>query len=428
MLGRVIPSSPNQFGGKEEVAFSFEQGLGHEPDTVTLPVRHRPRVCLVIRRVLAFLPLLGTSILLAWNLVTVPIEFEASSEFFAGLVAFLSALTFSLVGTYLALRLPHNLVGWVMAAYGFLFTFGVSTEGAATAGVLSPGWAQWVAWVDSWLWALTGGFVTVLLPLLFPDGKLPSRRWSWVPPTMAMAFILLFVANAFNPISTGPISNPLGQPGWEKSLDAVGLVGVILFIACIVAGAAAVITRFRRSRGIVRRQMTVFTFSAIALVVGTGVTFTTYELGMVTLANLVLATVSLSVPLAIGMAVLRYRLYEFGRIFKRTVTYSIVAAVLLGVYALAVVGLQALLGSEDSLSVAGSTLAAAALFNPVRRQVQAFVESHFDRARYDASLVVDEFSTRMLQEVDLDRLNADLVGVVDRTLRPAGLSLWLKAS
>jgi hypothetical protein len=174
--------------------------------------------------------------------------------------------------------------------------------------------------------------------------------------------------------------------------------------------------------------MTVFTFSAIALVVGTGVTFTTYELGMVTLANLVLATVSLSVPLAIGMAVLRYRLYEFGRIFKRTVTYSIVAAVLLGVYALAVVGLQALLGSEDSLSVAGSTLAAAALFNPVRRQVQAFVESHFDRARYNASLVVDEFSTRMLQEVDLDRLNADLVGVVDRTLRPAGLSLWLKAS
>jgi hypothetical protein len=155
--------------------------------------------------------------------------------------------------------------------------------------------------------------------------------------------------------------------------------------------------------------------------------YSAYELGLVTVAQLVLASVSLFVPLAIGMAVLRYRLYDFGRIFKRTVTYSIVAAVLVGAYALAVVSFQALLGSEDSLSVAGSTLAAAALFNPVRRRVHTFVESHFDRARYNASVVVDEFSTRMLQEVDLDQLNADLAGVVDRTLRPVGLSLWLRA-
>jgi hypothetical protein len=366
-------------------------------------------------------------VLLTWNLVTVPIEFEASSEFFAGLVAFLSALTFSLVGTYLALRLPHNLVGWVMAAYGFFFTFGVSTEGAVTAGVLSRGSAQWAAWVDSWLWALTGGFVTVLLPLLFPDGKLPSRRWSWVPRTMTVAFILLFVANAFHPTSTNPISNPLGQAGWKESLDGVGLVGIILFVLCIVAGAAAVVTRLRRSQGVARRQMLVFTYSAIALAVGTGVTFTTYELGLVTLANLILAAVSLSVPLAIGMAVLRYRLYDFGRLFKRTATYSIVAAILVGVYALAVVAFQALLSAEDSLTVAASTLAAAALFNPVRNRVQAFVERHFDRTRYNASIVVGEFSNRMLQEVDLDQLNADLAGVVDRTLRPAGFSLWLRA-
>lgn len=359
--------------------------------------------------------------------MTVPVEFEASSEFFAGLVAFLTALIFSLVGSYLALRLPHNLVGWVMAAYGFLFTLGVTTEGAATAGVLSAAAAQWAAWVDSWLWALTGGFVTVLLPLLFPDGRLPSRRWRWVPLTMGMAFILLFIANGFNPDSTAPVLNPLGQPGWEGSLDAVGLVGLILFVVCIVAGAVAVITRFRRSRGVVRRQMMVFASSAIALALGTGVTFTIYELGLVTLANLILATVSLSIPLAIGMAVLKYRLYDFGRIFKRTATYSIVAAVLVAVYALAVVGLQSVLGPDDSLSVAASTLAAAALFNPVRNRVRGFVERHFDRTRYNASVVVDEFSSRMSHEVDLDQLNADLARVVDRTLRPNGLSLWLRA-
>lgn len=378
------------------------------------------------RRTLIAIPFLGTIALLSWNLMTVPIEFEASSEFFAGLIAFLSALMFCLVGSYLAIRLPHNAVGWVMAGYGFLFALGVTTEGAAAAGVLSTFGAQWAAWVDSWLWALTGGFVTVLLPLLFPDGRLPSRRWTWVLWTMLAAFVLLFVANGFSPDSTAPIRNPLGQPGWEDFLALVGLVGAVLFVASIAAGVAAVISRFRRSLGVVRRQMQVFAISVVALAVGTGVTFAVYEAGFVTIANLILATISLVVPLSIGMAVLKYRLYDFGRIFKRTVTYSIVAAVLIGVYALAVVALQAVLGADDSLSVAASTLAAVATFNPVRRWVHSFVERQFDRTRYNASVEVEEFSTRILQEVDLDRLNADFAGVVDRTLRPHRMSVWLR--
>ena len=172
--------------------------------------------------------------------------------------------------------------------------------------------------------------------------------------------------------------------------------------------------------------MQVFAISVVALAVGTGVTFAVYEAGFVTIANLILATISLVVPLSIGMAVLKYRLYDFGRIFKRTVTYSIVAAVLIGVYALAVVALQAVLGADDSLSVAASTLAAVATFNPVRRWVHSFVERQFDRTRYNASVEVEEFSTRILQEVDLDRLNADFAGVVDRTLRPHRMSVWLR--
>lgn len=172
--------------------------------------------------------------------------------------------------------------------------------------------------------------------------------------------------------------------------------------------------------------MQVFASSAVTIAVGTAVGYSAYEIGMVTVAQLVVASVSLLVPLAIGMAVLKYRLYDLGRIFKRTVTYSIVGAVLVTVYALAVVGLQSILGSDDSLSVAASTLAAAALFNPVRTRVQVFVDSHFDRARYNASLVVEEFSVRLSQEIDVDQLNSDLAGVVDRTLRPAGLSLWIR--
>ena len=377
-------------------------------------------------RWLALFPILGTVAALVLNIFVLPADEESAAELVAGLIAFLSALSFASIGGYLAFRLPRNSVGWLMAAYGFIFALVLTSETlAATSSVV---WIrEWLAWFASWAWAVTGAIVTILLPLLFPDGSLPSRRWRWVFWIIAGALSFLFVANGFNPDSTAPVRNPLGLPGWRDMLDLIGLIGLAAYLVCIGAGVVAVVSRYRRSHGVARRQMQVFTASAFTIAIGTLIGYSAYELGMITVAQLVLASVSLFVPLAIGMAVLRYRLYEFGRIFKRTVTFSIVAAILVAVYALAVVGLQALLGSEDSFSVAASTLAAAALFNPVRRQVQTFVESHFDRARYNASVVVDEFSTRMLQEVDLDRLNADLAGVVDRTLHPAGLSLWLRA-
>jgi hypothetical protein len=377
-------------------------------------------------RWLALLPFLGTVAALVLNVTVFPFDEETSTEFVAGLVAFLSALSFASIGGYLAFRLPRNSVGWLMSVYGFVFAGILSSESvAATSSMVSI--REWMAWFSSWAWALTGAIVTILLPLLFPDGRLPNHRWKWVLWTLGGALVLLFVANGFSPDSTAPVRNPLGVPAWREPLDFIGLIAFAVYAGCIGAGVAAVVFRYRRSDGVARRQMQVFAASAVTIAVGALIGYSAYELGLVTVAQLVLASVSLFVPLAIGMAVLRYRLYDFGRIFKRTVTYSIVAAVLVGAYALAVVSFQALLGSEDSLSVAGSTLAAAALFNPVRRRVHTFVESHFDRARYNASVVVDEFSTRMLQEVDLDQLNADLAGVVDRTLRPVGLSLWLRA-
>ena len=150
------------------------------------------------------------------------------------------------------------------------------------------------------------------------------------------------------------------------------------------------------------------------------------NLGYGAISQLVMASVSLVVPAAIGVAVLKYRLYDLDRIVKRTVTYSAIAIVLVAVYGLSVIGLQAILGADDSLSVAASTLAAAALFNPVRTRMQRLVERRFDRSRYDAALVVEAFSARISQEVDIDLLQSDLSGLVRRTLRPSDVSLWVR--
>ncbi|MGH8958008.1 MAG: hypothetical protein ACRDVK_04960, partial [Acidimicrobiia bacterium] len=283
-------------------------------------------------RWLAFLPLLGVLAAVFVNLIVLPLNEETSAEVAAGVIAFLSAVSFASIGGYLAFRLPRNSVGWLMAAYGFIFSLVLLAETAAVIGTAS-GAREWLAWFSSWAWALTGAVVTILLPLLFPDGKLLTRRWTWVLWTLALALFLLFVGNGFNPDSTAPIRNPLGRAAWRAPLEAIAFIGFVTFAVCIGAGVAAVVTRFRRSDGVTRRQMQVFAISAVTIAVGTLIGYSAYELGMITIAQLVLASVSLFVPLAIGMAVLKYRLYDLGRIFKRTVTYSIVAAVLLGVYA-----------------------------------------------------------------------------------------------
>ena len=174
--------------------------------------------------------------------------------------------------------------------------------------------------------------------------------------------------------------------------------------------------------------MLVFVASAVLVAFGIGTSYTLYELDRPEVADLAVGLVSMTVPVAVGMAVLRYRLYDLGRIFKRTVTYTAVAVVLVGVYFVGIVALQSALGADDSLSVAASTLAAAALFSPVRSRIQSFVDRRFDRARYDAGKVVDEFSSRLSNEVDLDELHQDLAGVVHTTLRPAAVSVWVRPS
>jgi hypothetical protein len=199
-----------------------------------------------------------------------------------------------------------------------------------------------------------------------------------------------------------------------------------LMLACVAAALFGAIGRFRRSADIERQQIKVFAGGLAVAVVSVLLNLVLYESGLELLANIVFTLVVLTLVSSIAVAVLRYRLYDFGRVIRRTVTYGLVSVVLAGIYVGSVLGLQTVLGSADPLAVAASTLAAAAMFQPVRRRVQGFVDRRFDRTRYDAARVVEGFSTRLRDSVDLDGLEADLAGVVASTLRPAGVGLWVR--
>ena len=377
----------------------------------------------------AWVPLIATVALWVVVLFVIPVPGEESAtDLAAAYAAVASVLGFSVIGSYLAFRLPENAVGWVLAGFGFFFSLGIVLEDAAAYARVSQSTREWLAWGGSWTWILPGSLLAVFLPLLFPDGQLPSKRWRWLPWVAVVSMVIVVLANAFGPASTAPLRNPLGLPQFAELLDLAGLIGFLIFAGCIVAAAISVVGRFRRSQGVARRQMLVFVASAVLVAFGLGASYTMYELDRPDVADLAVGVVSMTVPIAVGMAVLRYRLYDLGRIFKRSVTYTAVAVVLAGVYFIGIVALQSLLGADDSLSVAASTLAAAALFSPVRFRIQSFVDRRFDRARYDAGKVVDEFSARLSNEVDLEELHRDLAGVVNTTLRPAAVSVWVRPS
>lgn len=380
-------------------------------------------------RRLSWLPLMVTLALLILDVTTNPITAEESmTELMTSFAALAAVLGFVVVGFYLSHRLPANAVGWVLAGFGLCFTLTFVLEDAVANSLVSGSVREWVAWVSSWTWVISGSLLAIYLPLLFPDGRLPSYRWRWLPRVAGGAIAMIVVANALSVEATAPVRNPLGIAELTELLDLVGLIGFASYASCIVAAAISVVGRFRGSQGIARRQMLLFVASAAIVAIGIGTSYSLYELERPDLANLAVGFVSLTVPVAVGMAVLRYRLYDLGRIFKRTVSYTILAVVLLGVYWAGILGLQAVLDADDSLSVAASTLAAAALFSPARTRIQAFVDRRFDRARYDAGKVVDEFSSRLSQQVDLDQLNLDLAGVVQSTLRPTAVSVWVRSA
>ena len=277
---------------------------------------------------------------------------------------------------------------------------------------------------------LAFGLAVIWIPLLFPDGHLPGPRWrpfAWVAAvTVGAVTIAAAIAPDAQSGYSGKLLNPVGVGGPVGALAAaVNAVGLPLAAVLCLVALGSLVVRFRRARGVERQQLKWFLFAAGFLFAAILVTLATQaqaawyalELGMAAL------------PVAAGLAVLRYRLYEIDRIISRTVSYGFVTAILVAAYAGAILLLQGPLGTVtggDTISVAISTLLVAALFQPVRRRIQLLVDRRFDRARFDAARTSSEFSERLRDEVDITAVTTDLDLTVRGAFRPTALGLWLR--
>jgi MFS family permease len=346
-------------------------------------------------------------------------------------------LIFPLVGALISSRHPRNPVGWVLIADGLLWMLlGVSAYygayGLAQSG--SVPFPLAIASISNWLWAPAVGLFGTYLLLLFPDGRLPSRRWrplAWLSGAVIFSLSAVGFLAPGRLVGLGGARNPFGLEGHPWVGDAFFVV-IPLLPLCILAAAVSIVVRFRRSRGEERQQIKWVAFAASVMgslfLVGIAWSLLSPP-GSELLDNAAAFSYTL-VPIAVGVAILRYRLYEIDILINRALVYGSLTALLALVYAGGVVGLQAALralsGQESTLAIVASTLAIAALFGPLRRRVQRFVDRRFYRSKYDAARTLDAFSVRLRDETRLDTLSEDLVGVVTRAVQPAHASLWLR--
>jgi hypothetical protein len=355
-----------------------------------------------------------------------------------------SAVAFSIVGAVVGSRRPENPIGWLFCAIGvFAAIVLLSSEYAAYALLAQPdslpgGLAM--VWIRAWAWVPYVGLF-LLLFLVFPEGWPQSRALRWF--TSLVLFVIAYgtVLAAFSPgpidAIGGAVDNPLGMEALRGvgTNSAVGPLESVLYVLGIVA-AASLFGRMRRARGVQRQQIKWFAYATVVLVGGVVLDFTVSEAtGVSWLGKIgfVLRMVGLAgLPVAIGIAVLRYRLYNIDRIINRTLVYSSLTAMLVALYFGGIVVLQRIVvlltGEKSTLAVVASTLLIAALFMPLRRRIQSFIDRSFYRRKYDARKTLEAFSSQLRNETDLEALSDDLVGVVRETMQPAHVSLWLRPS
>jgi hypothetical protein len=342
--------------------------------------------------------------------------------------------TYAVVGLLVAWRRPENVIGWVFLTVGLWQAVDTFAGLAATYGVLLvPGSvpaADVLAWIAIWAWV--PGFVPLLTfsLLLFPDGHLPSPRWrpvAWLS-FVAMALLAIPVALAAWPYRGVALTGSLDEiHGLLDVAGALQFVGLLLLVVLAVASIASIVIRFRRSKGLERQQLRWFTYAAIVEI--------TFFVASAFLqppsgAGLVAAVVIVPLlPLATGIAILRYRLYDLDRIVSRTIAYALVSGVLLTIFGASILVLTAILATftqGQTVAVAASTLAVFALFQPVLRRVRRAVDRRFDRARYDADRTAAAFAERLRDEVDIATVTGDLDRTVRGAMRPAVMGLWLR--
>jgi hypothetical protein len=299
-----------------------------------------------------------------------------------------------------------------------------------------PG-SQVSVWITCWLWVQTNVLVA-FMALLFPDGKLPSPRWRaivWLNGVMAVAgsFTAAFLPGPSPFIEA--IDNPFGVEGLKDVKNLLdGVLKALSYGVLGVAGLVALYVRFRRGLGAERQQIKWLAYAGTVLLTGTILLYAGSEslsgswFRQVGFALQVIGLVGL--PVAIGIAIFKYRLFEIDLLINRTLVYGSLTATLVALYFGGIVVLQRvfvlLIGQQSTLAVVASTLLIAALFNPLRRRIQSFIDRSFYRRKYDAGKTLESFALKLREETDLEALRGDLVGVVRETMQPAHVSLWLR--
>jgi hypothetical protein len=356
-------------------------------------------------------------------------------------------LVFPLVGALIASRRPENPIGWLCLADGLLWMTTNMLDDYSVYGMAKPTSLPFplgAAGINNWLWVPEVGLLAIYVFLLFPDGRLPTRRWR---PLAWLCGVVIVSASVGSMLSPGPLDIPRGIRN-PFGLEAAPWVTTVTYAIlpllplCMLASALSLVLRYRSSRGDVRQQIKWIAFAASLVAL-------TYLIAMVAsfihpseawltagpVLWLDLLTIAallsfVTIPIAVGFAVLKYRLYDIDLLINRTLVYGSLTATLASIYLGGVVGLQyvfrTLTAQGSTLAVVASTLVIAALFNPLRGRVQALVDRRFYRRKYDAVKTLEAFSARLRDETDLGTLADDLVGVVGETMRPAHVSLWLR--
>jgi hypothetical protein len=337
------------------------------------------------------------------------------------------------VGAFLASRRPRHPVGWLLLGVGLALNVSLLVQAYVKYGLLArPGALPGARYLAGFtystvpIWLSCAGFVL----LLTPTGSLPSPRWRWWARLAAVAPVVVVLGSVVQPDPLAPDyrGNPLAIPALGRVLVVPAVAGVVVVLVALLVGAGSLVVRFRRASGVERQQLR---WLAYAAALAAGLLLVAVAAGVLAKDEVVSASLALGVallPLATGAAILRYRLYDLDRIISRTLAYGLLTVLLGGAYAGLVLGLGQLLGRDSSLVVAVATLAVAAAFQPARRRVQQLVDRRFNRRRYDAARTIAAFSARLRQQVDLDTLTAELLGVVELTMQPTSASLWLRPS
>jgi len=342
------------------------------------------------------------------------------------LLAGAGAAILATIGALVAARHPRNPIGWISCVVPLSMALVLLTDEYAIYAVLAdpgslPG-GRIVAWLGEWIWVPSTLVVTFVL-LLFPDGRLLSRRWrpvAWLAAvsTFGIAFHQAFSADKLSNVS---LSNPFALDGLGGQLAEASAICFVLLPIAYLASLASLVVRLRRARGDERQQLKWLASGGVVLVIGAGLPVDSI---------LPILVGELAIGLAFGIAILRHRLYEIDVVINRALVYAALTATLAGTYLAGVLVLQLVLSGitpDNGLAIAASTLAVAALFQPARLRIQSTVDRRFFRSKYDAARTLQSFGARLRDEVDLDALGDDLRTVVAETMQPAHVTLWLRA-